>query len=185
MGDRESTANVYDIRIMRAWVFLLRHTAYTCQPKRPDLSEADLSLQTHIHARASVYTRAYSDYSPKETYAVDTENLEFACTSECIAPWNSLPSATRSSDSFFSSASNLIETIPFCPNKRTNTHAPRINDWAAFDVPTSLRSTLSVVRIFLHSVKFIKISRILHCKSCERRKCGLIIFISLAPIFPF
>lgn len=118
MGDRESAANVYDIRIMRAWVFLLRHTAYTCHSQRDPTYPRLISLckLTFTHANVYihyVYIRMYSGYNPEERpYAVDTENLESARASECIAPWNLLLGATRSSDSSFSFTSNLFEKVP-------------------------------------------------------------------------
>lgn len=181
-GDRESAVNVYDIRIMRAWVFLLRHTAYTCQPKRPDLSEADLSPQTHIHARAGVYTRASSDRSPKEALCRWHRELRIRLR---IWVHRSVELSSKChSDSFFPlpppPPSNLVETIPFWPNKRTNTHAPRINYWAAFDAaPTSSWSTLSVCKIVSHSVEFIGVSRILRCESCDATEgeCGQSAFV--------
>ena len=118
-GDRESATNVYDIRIMRAWVFLLRRTAYTCHSQRDATYPRLISLCKLTFTHANVYTyyayvRMYSAYNPEEgPYAVDTENLDSTRASECIASeWSLLLGATRSSDFSFSFTFNLFQKVP-------------------------------------------------------------------------
>lgn len=181
-GDRESAANVYDIRIMRAWVFLLRHTAYTCQPKRSDLSEADLSLQTHIHARASVYTRAYSGHSLEEILC--RWHREFRICSciwvhRCVELFSRCHSFLRFLLFFRISSIRLLFNWM---TERTNEHPRATNKWlSCVWCPDFVEINFVGLKDFPRSAEFSGISRILHCglsDATEKMRINQLYFLS-------